>query len=139
MAPTAPHTWPLLLAQIDAGMERTFSPGTTTHYITLVFSAVIIAGLAILGVRFRATPAAEKLRLSWLAFVAIVQIVSITFYALWRGFDWGHSLPLEVCDLAGLVAFAALAFRWRIARVTLYYWAFALTTQAFVTPILLVG
>ncbi|MEM6917289.1 MAG: TIGR02206 family membrane protein, partial [Verrucomicrobiota bacterium] len=49
------------------------------------------------------------------------------------------SLPLQFCNLANLIAAAAVGFRWRTAQALLYFWTFALCIWAFLTPFLMVG
>lgn len=48
------------------------------------------------------------------------------------------SLPLQLCDLAWIVAVLALWFLWPWAIATTYYWGLTLTLQAFFTPTLYV-
>jgi hypothetical integral membrane protein (TIGR02206 family) len=50
-----------------------------------------------------------------------------------------YRLPLQVCDLAGLIAGLALLSGVKWLNTTLYFWAFALSTQAFITPIVREG
>lgn len=50
-----------------------------------------------------------------------------------------QSLPLQFCNLANLIAAAAVGFRLRTAQALLYFWTFALCLWAFLTPFLTVG
>jgi hypothetical integral membrane protein (TIGR02206 family) len=130
---------PLLLGQADLGEERTFYPYTRDHFIALAVTAIVTVGLSWLGVRWRGTARGVQLHHGWLMAVVVVQVLSLYYYIWHRGFSWETSLPLEICDLAGIVAVVALATGKRTPRLILYYWAFALTTNAFVTPILRQG
>lgn len=49
-------------------------------------------------------------------------------------FDLGTSLPMQVCDLAWMLAAYALWTRHPAACALLYFWASTLVTQAIVTP-----
>ncbi len=131
--------WPALLAQADLAEVRTFYPYTRDHYLVLLGTALVVAGLSWLGVRWRGRAQGRRLWAGWLVIVAVTQAVSLWYYVFWRPFHWGHSLPLEVCDLMGFVALIALWTQNRVARIVLYYWTFALTTHAFVTPIVRQG
>lgn len=50
-----------------------------------------------------------------------------------------HSLPLQLCDLAWMVAVVALLTRVRWASDLLYYWGLTLTVQGLITPALVFG
>jgi hypothetical integral membrane protein (TIGR02206 family) len=63
-------------------------------------------------------------------------------YNIWwnsRGIDAATGLPLQICDINGVIAPLALLTLNRWLRATLYFWAFALTTQAFIQPALPAG
>ena len=45
-----------------------------------------------------------------------------------------RTLPVQLCDLAAVVAVFALWTHWRWAAALTYYWGITLTTQAVVTP-----
>lgn len=57
----------------------------------------------------------------------------------WHGIDIYEGLPLQLCDVAGLVAPLALLTLDRRLRAALYFWAVTLTTQAFIQPTLSQG
>jgi len=130
---------PALLAVADASEQRTFWPYTRDHWIALAVTAVVTVGLSWLGARWRGTPKGRTLHEGWTWFVIVVQVLSLYYYVWHRGFSWETSLPLEICDLAGMVSVVALWTGRRVPTLILYYWAFALTTNAFVTPILRQG
>jgi uncharacterized membrane protein YwaF len=48
-------------------------------------------------------------------------------------------LPLHICGLNGVIAPLALLTLNRWLRATLYFWAFGLTSQAFIQPNLTTG
>lgn len=57
------------------------------------------------------------------------------WWAIPDRFVWEDSLPLQVCDLTGLIAALALITGRRWLTAILYFWALGLSTQAFFTPI----
>ncbi|MEM8758203.1 MAG: TIGR02206 family membrane protein, partial [Planctomycetota bacterium] len=73
-------------------------------------------------------------RMLAVAFVA----VQIAYHAYWLGVrgEVRTSLPLHLCDIAGLVAAAAFIFPTRLLRTLLYFWGFSLSSLAFVIPVL---
>lgn len=68
-----------------------------------------------------------------------ISLLIAAWYALHERFDPSWMLPLHICDLAGFIAPLALLTRWRPARIVTYFWAFGLTTQGFITPIVAEG
>ena len=63
-------------------------------------------------------------------------------YNIWwnrNGFDVTAGLPLHICGLSGAIAPLALLTLNRWLRATLYFWAFALASQAFIQPALAAG
>ena len=63
-------------------------------------------------------------------------------YNIWwnrKGFDPAIGLPLHICGLSGAIAPLALLTLNRWLRATLYFWAFALASQAFIQPALAAG
>jgi hypothetical integral membrane protein (TIGR02206 family) len=117
------------------------------HLVTVVVCVMIMVALGICGRRCRGSPSERPLRWWWLAIVVVVQLANVVFYAIFirnpadatnpePHVDWSVALPLQICDLAGLLAIPALATRSRLLRTIMYYWAIGLTTQAFITPVL---
>jgi len=116
-------------------MPATFTPFSAAHAIVFIACAGAMLALITLGLRARPSPpAALRVHRAWLAIVAAVQVANLVYFALPRNLNPGTSLPLHICDLAGLVAFFALATPLRVLRAVLYYWGLGLSTQAFVTP-----
>ena len=52
---------------------------------------------------------------------------------------WSYSLPLHICDVTGLMAAIAIQTRNPIARRILHFWGLALSSQAFLFPVLNAG
>lgn len=63
-----------------------------------------------------------------------VWIVIAIWYLLPGNLDVTRSLPLHFCDLTGLIAPVAVLHPHRRLRALLFFWAFALCTQALITP-----
>jgi hypothetical integral membrane protein (TIGR02206 family) len=51
----------------------------------------------------------------------------------WR-YEAAKALPLQVCDLMGFLAPAALVTNWRALRALLYFWGIGLSSQGFFQP-----
>jgi hypothetical integral membrane protein (TIGR02206 family) len=121
-----------------------FTAFSLTHAVTVAACVVVTVVLGVLGANWRDRPAGKRLRWFWAAFVLLVQLANLIYFAVlvdWEPgqplrVDWKVALPLHVCDLAGLVAILVMLIPARILRTTLYYWAVGLTTQAFITPVL---
>lgn len=79
--------------------------------------------------------AAERLRLVVCVVGLSAWVLSLAFYWAPSRFDWGKSLPIELCDLAAFIAPIAVISRLRPLRALLHFWGFALCTQFFATPI----
>ncbi len=121
-----------------------FEQFSLMHGVTVLCCMLMIAGVVYIGRRQR--------RLNRLArgvadgpgqLLGMIAVGHWVLYQLWWQFPvrYGNDfrLPLQLCDLAGLVAGLALLTGNRLLTTTLYFWAFALSTQAFVTPVVTVG
>ncbi len=115
-----------------------FVPYSGLHLLSVTVCISVIAATAMLGRALRSTEAEAKLRRS-IAILALCYWVAYNVWWNWNGVDPFNGWPLQICDLNGIVAPFALLTRNRWARATLYFWAFALTVQAFVQPLLTVG
>lgn len=112
-----------------------FSPYGPSH-LTVV--ALLVVGAVALVLRGRATRrdacAVRRDRrlfaLAILAFTLPLQVVALAQ----SGFDVERALPLQLCDLAALVAPYALWTQRHWATALTYYWGLTLTTQAVATP-----
>lgn len=159
MAPTPPLPPGADAAGAAAGAEAalpgwviTFAPFTWMHIVTLVWVLSAIGVSIALGRRWRSgTPAAAprpeleaRLAAAWGGFVIAINLWSILYWNLPKSlggmFDRAESLPLQLCDLACLLApLVFLAPRLRWPRALLFFWGLGLSTQALVTPTVLEG
>lgn len=113
-----------------------FEPFSVTHLAVVVAHGLIMLALVGLGRVARGTRAGERLHAWWAWFVVAVQACNVLYWCTPPRLDPADSLPLHVCDLAGLVAPLALLARARVWRTVLFYWGLGLSTQAFVTPVI---
>lgn len=116
-----------------------FRPFTLQH---AVVAGVCIGGMVLLawvGRRWRGTARERALgaAMGWLGLIAWV--VQQALWMLPGHFDVRESLPLHICDLAGVLAPIALLRPARLLRAILFFWALGLSTQGFFTPVLTEG
>lgn len=106
------------------------------HFITLAIGFLIIGVLIVLAKR------SEKNQRVATALLAFCNLVSYPFalYA-WRNYPHSldNNLPFHLCDVAAMVAGAALITRKPILLTLTYFWGLAATTQALFTPALEYG
>lgn len=95
---------------------------------------VVAAALVTAGRRYRGTPGQRRLSTT-LALVFAVFLVSVEIYWLlpWQATS-KYSLPLQLCDLAGIAAVWALGTHSPTAFALTYFWGLTLTSQAFISP-----
>jgi hypothetical integral membrane protein (TIGR02206 family) len=125
----APDTWAV------------FAPFGWLHAVAVAVCAVLIAVPALAGRSLARGPhksAEPRLRFA-LAALAVAYWVAYNTWWNWHGLDLRTGLPLQLCDVNGLLAPLALVTTWRWARATLYFWTAALTLQAFIQPALTLG
>ncbi len=115
-------------------MDEQFTAYGTSHQVVL---GVLLAGAVVLvvrGRRTRGTRAAER-EARVLAVVTFCVVVPLQFLVLLgSGFDVERELPLQLCDLAALLAPYALWTKRTWAVDLMYFWGITLTTQAALTP-----
>ena len=114
-----------------------FVPYGWLHAISVGICMVVIAALALTG---RALSKQRELLLRrTLGLFGLVYWLSYNVWWNWHGIDFAGGLPLQICDVNGVIAPLALLTQHRWLRATLYYWAFALSIQAFIQPALQAG
>jgi hypothetical integral membrane protein (TIGR02206 family) len=114
-----------------------FAPYGWLHLVAVCGCLAVIAGLIFAGRRLD-EPHLSRLRHS----LGVFGLAYWLAYNVWwnrSGIDVATGLPLQICDINGVIAPLALFTLWRPLRATLYFWAFALTTQAFIQPALQYG
>src|SRR5271170_5819106 len=119
-----------------------FAPYGGLHALTLFVCAVLIAETSLLGRALRRNgdkQIGERILRGALAALAVGYWLAYNIWWNWHGIDLRDGLPLQICDINGLIAPLALLTGWRWARATLYFWTAALTLQAFIQPALTAG
>ena len=114
-----------------------FVPYGVVHLAAVAVCVLVIAALALAGRALRKR-GETRLRRA----LGIFGLLYWLSYNVWwnrHGVDFTGGLPLQICDLNGVIAPLVLLTQHRWLRATLYYWAFALSTQAFIQPALQVG
>jgi hypothetical integral membrane protein (TIGR02206 family) len=115
------------------GVVRQFHAYDPAHWGVLVFAAVGLAGLIMIG--RRCSPRWSRLISRLLAVLILVLNVGMEIWA----FDpsrVAQSLPLQLSDLAPYAAAVALWTYWWPAFSLTYYWGLVLSIQALFTPVL---
>jgi hypothetical integral membrane protein (TIGR02206 family) len=115
----------------------TFVPYSRLHLFAGAICALLIVAPALLGHRLK--PGTELELRRALAALAVAYWLAYNIWWNWNGLDLRTGLPLQICDVNGLIAPLALLTQARFARATLYFWTAALTLQAFIQPALTLG
>ncbi len=85
-------------------------------------------------------PAKERqLCSAWAGFIICSNLWALVYWLQPAHYDITKSLPLHMCDIAGLLAPLLFLTHWRPIRSMMYFWGIGLSTQAFITPTLLEG
>ena len=108
------------------------------HLVTASACTILLIALAWFARNLRGKPAEPRIRVA-LATFALAYWIAYNTWWNWHGIDLRTGLPLQACDVSGLLAPLALLTRSRPLRATLYFWAFGFATQAFIQPTLTVG
>lgn len=135
-------------------MTSTFVSYSLVHAATVAACAAAMIASCGMGRACRGGERERRLRRRWGGFIVGFALVSNAWW-LWPGnFRLDQSLPLQLCDLAVIVAAVVMltelpairqappgrrAERGRWARTLLYFWGIGLSTQAFFTPTLQEG
>jgi hypothetical integral membrane protein (TIGR02206 family) len=112
-----------------------FVPYGASHWALIALIAVGSVVLAVLGRRFHGE-AASRFGRAFAVVVLAFNVPLLIYRQLPAQWDIAESLPLQLCDLAGIVAAYALWTRRPLAYALLYYWGLTLTPQAIITPAL---
>ncbi|MEM1107299.1 MAG: TIGR02206 family membrane protein [Planctomycetota bacterium] len=119
-------------------LAQGFESFSLLHAVAAMACVAVIVGLVMWGRRTRRRNR-ERQFTAAIAWLGLAFWVFMQVYFLLLEQDWTDSLPLHVCDLAGLVGPVALLTRWRTMRATLYFWALGLSIWGLVTPTLSYG
>ena len=118
-------------------MAQGFRPFTLAHGCALLCIGVVIVLVVSCG-RRRHQPHAPTVWECAFAYLNLaVWIIAHGWWQLPARFDPAITLPLQMCHITSLIASAVLLTRSDTLRAILYFWAFALCTQALSTPSLI--
>lgn len=136
-ATTPAATTPLTSPAHDPTAFHSF---TLTHLIVVAVCAMAVVLSCYFGRLWtrldKDDPRERQLRGVWGGFVIGVNLWSLVYWFLPARYDVRESLPLQLCDLACIVAAIAMLTRQRWAHTLLFFWGIGLSTQAFITPTL---
>ena len=110
-----------------------FVPFSAIYLTTVLTSVVLIGLIALVGTRLNDKQTERQMRRG-LAFLAIAIWIFYNAWWNWISLDLYNGLPLQICDLASLIAPLALLTLNRWLRAVLYFWGFGLSFVAFVQP-----
>ncbi len=121
----------------------TFEKGTLTHGLVLAASVLLIGLVVLTSRRLRSKDPKRAQAMRWWMGIAVL-LFEILHNVYWlglreEGFNLKESLPLHICDVAGLIAAAALLFPSRRIVTILYFWGVGLSSLAFVVPVITKG
>ncbi len=111
-----------------------FRPFTLSHGLALLCIALLILIAVHIGRRWRN----QQRQCAFERTLALanfgVWIVAHGWWQLPARFDPATTLPLQMCHITSLLASAVLLTQNHTLRAIFYFWAFALCTQALLTP-----
>ena len=111
-----------------------FENFSTLHLASVLFFALAWSLLIIGGRRVRGGPREARWR-AWLCgSVALAWLVANGAQLLPAVYVASENLPLQICDIAGILAPVALWRRTRLLLGTLYFWGLGFSVQAIATP-----
>jgi hypothetical integral membrane protein (TIGR02206 family) len=135
-----------MMESVASGLPTWLSksaPFTPIHFVSAGTGIAFMIALCWWGMRTLRQPGDERREramirsLGWI--ILATQIAVAILWATPRYWDVTNSLPLQICDLAGFIAAAACLTEWRWTRVMLLFWGIGLSTQAFITPVVVKG
>lgn len=113
-----------------------FRAYTIEHALFVGVCAAIMIGTALIGRRLRATPAGDRMRIG-VGVVGLLYWFGSNAWWMWGPeYKFAQSLPLQLCDIAGLFGPLALLTRRRWLRAIVYFWGLSLSVQGFIQPVL---
>lgn len=111
-----------------------FTSFTLEHFGLLGLLLVGAVLLGWVGRRWREGVGEERFRRAFAVAIPVFTVPMQVLQLLPDDFTMGTSLPLQLCDLAWMVAVYALWTRDHLAVSVLYFWGLTLTIQGAVTP-----
>lgn len=117
-----------------------FRPLTYQHALVVLACVVVMVVVPMIAARIRRREERrERVIRKTLGWSTIAWQVWINLWWLQSG-TGENNLPLHVCDIAAILSgVSLLTARARWATTLVYFWGLALSTQAFITPVLEAG
>ena len=126
----------------------TFHIGSQTHFVAVFLCLMVMTAVVLMARRL--LPAdRESIRRRGMLIDAPGRLLGLLSLTVWishqiwwnipADFDAAQSLPLHLCDLAAPIGALALLTGSRVLTSCIYFWGFALCTQAFATPVVKPG
>jgi len=110
-------------------------PFSAGHAAVILVAALLTVAWIRLGIASKSNGSERSVRVGSAMAALCAQIAYTVSEMLPMNFDPTMSLPLHVCDMgAYLAGLMILLPRVRWLQVIVFFWGFALTTQAFLTP-----
>ena len=111
-----------------------FQAFTPQHYLLLGIFLAGALGLVAVGRSRRGTAAGDRFDRTFAVAIVVVTVPSQLYQLSPWDFSLSSSLPVDLCDFAGVVGAWALWTRAPVPTALVYYWGLTLTTQAILTP-----
>lgn len=139
MSPEQPPTPVVEVAPPCEAWSECFQAFTAHHLLVVAVCAGVMVTLVVLGRRGREADRESRVRRMWAWSIVAWQVPAQLWWLLPGNFVLEQSLPLQLCDLAAVLAPVALLTRKRWLISLLYFWGIGLSTQAYATPVLTEG
>ncbi|MCP4460523.1 MAG: TIGR02206 family membrane protein [Cytophagales bacterium] len=110
-------------------------PITPTHHVLMILFVIGTSVFVLLaGKRAKSKGTINRIsRALGISMLGIWVLYNI-YYFLPGIFEWGKSLPFQVCDIVIVTGSLSLIFPFKFGRSLLFFSALTLTTQAIITP-----
>ena len=111
-----------------------FENFSALHLATVLFFAALWLALVVIGRRVAGGPLAARWRGCLCAWMALAWLAANGGQLLPSVYVASENLPLQICDIAGILAPLALWRRSRLLLGVLYFWGLGFRVQAIATP-----
>lgn len=116
---------------------ESFKPYSSLHLVATLVCAAIVVVFIIIARRSPRHAHAARLVYGW--FALLLWLGANIYWCIPPQLSPAQSLPLHLCDVAGVIAPIALLTRAHWARVIMYFWGLVLSSQGFLQPTLRAG
>jgi len=119
---------------MTALLASRFQAFSVEHLALVTGFLVVAVALAFAGRAHRGTPTEVRFRRGFALLIPCFTIPMQVLQLMPADYDLSTSLPMQLCDLAWMAAFAALWTRHWTATALVYFWGLTLTVQGILTP-----